>query len=671
LTNAEKKRRWREKNPEKHKLELEQRCKNRKAKNAAIPSEELRRKECERKAKWRANISRQKKVSIRAKNTQYQNEKREGVRDAKVTAEVCASGNSSTDRMRKLRSQEKVKFKWNSSTSPIVASKLAALKKSRTKEANLSRRSLLNLYNELPSSRNKRSFEDRFSSTRKTLKKSQGDLLDLTCHTKHKSRGKKASVSENTKCQVREFYNSDTVSRVLPHTKSTIKIDGDRVPVRYMEINLNQAFLQFRIKNQCQVARETFRKLRPRNVKLKKAATRALCCCTIHQNIEYLRTKIYVMLKINKMPSDAFKDNESLLDLALCNKDSVPCTLRKCDSCKEFPKLDFLSTIKCSAKCMQDDIDCDAKGHQIMLRQFKRMPYQYRGEWKKKTKLVDESLTPSQLPNLLKCQLADFPRHRLNVSHTGKLWDDIEINLGDASIVKIQDFSENYTHLLPDEIYEIHWCQDECTVYPVVVLRKVDGVLREDHFCIFSADLKHDAAFVEAANTKIHEYYQQNGVNIELDIEMNDGCASQYKCITAFRNLSLRKIQTLRIYFETAHGKSKSDGLGGTVKSFVARDIAAKRVVIRTPQELLAYCQEHLRKFNSQDGKLLNREFMLLEEEEVSRMREMLSKKATYQTIKGTRNIHMVSNKVSCGAGIYAREFACLCSNCIKGGQFI
>ena len=66
-------------------------------------------------------------------------------------------------------------------------------------------------------------------------------------------------------------------------------------------------------------------------------------------------------------------------------------------------------------------------------------------------------------------------------------------------------------------------------VCPIVVLRKVDGILHEDHFTFISNDLTHDVPFVELCNAMIHTYYDERDIKIEIDIEFNDGCASQYK----------------------------------------------------------------------------------------------------------------------------------------------
>ena len=43
--------------------------------------------------------------------------------------------------------------------------------------------------------------------------------------------------------------------------------------------------------------------------------------------------------------------------------------------------------------------------------------------------------------------------------------------------------------------------------------------------------------------------------------------------------------QTIQVFLETSHDKSKSNGLGGVFKWHVSRDVAAKEVVIRNRKE--------------------------------------------------------------------------------------
>ena len=71
--------------------------------------------------------------------------------------------------------------------------------------------------------------------------------------------------------------------------------------------------------------------------------------------------------------------------------------------------------------------------------------------------------------------------------------------------------------------------QQSAMIFPVVVIHNVDAELREDHLIFISNDLKHDVAFVEVVNEKIHKHYTDAGIHITRDFEFNDGCSLQFK----------------------------------------------------------------------------------------------------------------------------------------------
>ena len=47
-------------------------------------------------------------------------------------------------------------------------------------------------------------------------------------------------------------------------------------------------------------------------------------------------------------------------------------------------------------------------------------------------------------------------------------------------------------------------------------------------------------------------------------------------------------------YFETSHGKPKSDELGGVVKPFVSRSVKSEGTVVRNTMEFYQFCTENL-----------------------------------------------------------------------------
>ena len=100
-----------------------------------------------------------------------------------------------------------------------------------------------------------------------------------------------------------------------------------------------------------------------------------------------------------------------------------------------------------------------------------------------------------------------FPKHWYNNAHTKEVYKQAINNPCPGQIIKAQDFSENYTCLVPDEVQSLHWSQTQVTFFPVVTFRKdITGNLLEDHLVYVSDDNKHDCAFVELVNAKIHKY---------------------------------------------------------------------------------------------------------------------------------------------------------------------
>ena len=135
--------------------------------------------------------------------------------------------------------------------------------------------------------------------------------------------------------------------------------------------------------------------------------------------------------------------------------------------------------------------------------------------------------------------------------------------------------------------------------------------MREDHFTFISNDPTHDVPFVELCNAMIHTYYDERDINIEIYIEFNDGCASQYKCVRAIQSFTRRNVSSIWVYFETSHGKSKSDGHRSVVKGYASREVAATNTVIRNAAEMYQFCNEKLTVLGSDEHKKKNAESLI------------------------------------------------------------
>ena len=411
------------------------------------------------------------------------------------------------------------------------------------------------------------------------------------------------------------------------------------------------------------LSQRCFEQLRPKNIRLRRYAQRLQCCCTYHTNVDYLRKSLN-KLHVNNGKPIPFSCNEVLVSSSLCNPMSTLCIMRYCNKCKSFPRIDALEipSLKCSKSCLRENKNCT--DHTINVKQFERVTYMYKGKEKKKLQLVDKEMKIDEIINLLKIKLGQFPRHRFYVEFTAKTYDNILNNLTENMLFKIHDFSENYTCLLPEEIQSLHWVQETATD-PVVVLRKVGDDIREDHLVFFSDDKQHDVPFVEKCNEILHEHYLKEGLSITHDIEYNDGCGSQFKCIHAFSSLAKRNVKTTRIFCETSHGKSKSDGLGGVVKSFASRAVCGERRIIRNAKELSEFWDQTLTVISAVDSHkpMLNRRFFYISSAEMDDYRQcFLSTKFHY--IPGTLSIHEVTTIPGDEKSILYPTGSCGCSNC-------
>ena len=184
----------------------------------------------------------------------------------------------------------------------------------------------------------------------------------------------------------------------------------------------------------------------------------------------------------------------------------------------------------------------------------------------------------------------------------------------------------------------------------------------EDHFVFISDDRTHDSPFVVYCDDHIKEFYSANYPNITSFIELNDGCAQQFKSIKAISQLSRRPYYLSRLYFETSHGKSKPDGLGGVVKSFVSRSVNSEGTVVRNTMEFYQLCTENLT-FRNRDGVVNNRCFILVKPEDLENSREQVAK-CPYKTIPGTQKLHQIENRHSVSSGMYVRNCLCICLPC-------
>ena len=120
---------------------------------------------------------------------------------------------------------------------------------------------------------------------------------------------------------------------------------------------------------------------------------------------------------------------------------------------------------------------------------------------------------------------------------------------------------------------------------------------------------------------------------------------SAIQTIKAISQLSRRPYYLSRLYFETSHGKSKSNGLKGVVKSFVSRSVNSEGTVVRNTMEFYQFCTENLT-FQNCDGVVSNCCFILVKPEDLENSREQVAK-CLYKMIPTMQKLHQIENRHS------------------------
>ena len=202
----------------------------------------------------------------------------------------------------------------------------------------------------------------------------QKDVDEIIVHYKTTKSTTPKPPTETVK-KATDFYNRDNISRQLPYKNLTRKVKDylgvyHRVPVRVMKVTLKKACDTFKEENpDVQVSRRGFERLRPKNIRLRRYAQRLQCCCTYHTNMDYIR-KAFNTLFIKNGKSSPFPNSDALISSALCEPNSIKCSLRVCATCKTFPKIDELAitSLKCSKSCIKENKDFT--NHTVKVNQF-------------------------------------------------------------------------------------------------------------------------------------------------------------------------------------------------------------------------------------------------------------------------------------------------------------
>ena len=144
------------------------------------------------------------------------------------------------------------------------------------------------------------------------------------------------TLPTHTEEEIKRFYLSDDVSRVMPGKKdfvSVVQVQGKRVhqQKRLLLCNLREAYREFKERHpNLKIGFTKFAMLRPRESVLAGAGgTHSVCVCTIHQNVKLM----IVSGKLECMTDGQLKHYRHCFATMQCNPPNIECYFSTCDQC--------------------------------------------------------------------------------------------------------------------------------------------------------------------------------------------------------------------------------------------------------------------------------------------------------------------------------------------------
>lgn len=373
------------------------------------------------------------------------------------------------------------------------------------------------------------------------------------------------TLSEDVINLVKNFYESDEVSRLMPGKKDYVSMkdsDNKRIHVQKRLIlgNLREIYVLFKMTYEnLKIGFSKFAELRPKNCVLAGGSgTHVVCVCIYHQNVKLMMKGGNLGILLKDPDSETELSYENIISMVVCSKVTADCYL---GNCKKFPGLEKLKNLMTERfdKKLIESVTC---------RQWVSVD---RCSYEIITRTSDEFIEHF-------CdQILVLKRHHFISKQQSTYFSEKKKNLKNEILISC-DFAENYTFVVQDEAQSYHWNNSMATVHPFVVyyINKEDKVDHLSLVCI-SDCLQHDTILVHVFQNKVISWLkgQDEFKNVNKIYYFSDGASSQYKNRKNFANLCFHKsdfdVEAEWHFHATSHGKGACDGVGGTVKRLAAR----------------------------------------------------------------------------------------------------
>ena len=280
----------------------------------------------------------------------------------------------------------------------------------------------------------------------------------------------------------------------------------------------------------------------------------------------------------------------------------------------------------------------------------------------KVTRKVKIFCTLEELKEKLCSQILLFMTHRFRIYNQNKISKYCRTNLNDDEVFLVVDILENYQLKYSSEVQSRHFgaSNEQVTLhtgaYFIKIISNDRSVIKVRTFCTVSSCNRHDAAAIWANLLPIFMKIKENHENATRVHIMSDGPTKQY------RNKSNMYLFCYYMeYFgfqiasynfsEAGHGKSVTDGVGGSIKRTADSAVLMGKDVANIEQFMTA---------------VSNLKILVLEVDEASmkNVDTILKAKLVLRPIKDTLKLHQIAWNSQDGTRLNCRFLSCIvCRN--------
>ena len=249
-------------------------------------------------------------------------------------------------------------------------------------------------------------------------------------------------------------------------------------PKQILEKTQTEAYMEFKIKYpEIKMGQRMFESCKPFYIATPRSQDRVSCCCRIHVETRMLFQSCMEFRRKLEERYTLYKHMSDLVNETLCPKKDGSeyhdphCLQRNCKNCG-------IDGFQISDK--EKDITETAPKVKWTKFEYVVIGVNSDNSEKKKLQLVDKLTTPGGMFSHFKNLLLTYPSHQFRANWQNQQLRELVENLPVGRAVAVDDYSENYTCSMQDQIQSLYFSQVQASIHITILHRhallNIDGI---------------------------------------------------------------------------------------------------------------------------------------------------------------------------------------------------